>query len=66
MNIILSWWIIPGVLTLFFGYKAWPKDERYSSGNFSHMEIDNFIRLFWLLPLFFIWAVYFCVMYFTS
>jgi len=59
MTIVVGWWVIPMILSVFFIFKSWPREDKYTSGNFSHFEIDNFIRLFWLAPVGLVWAVYF-------
>jgi hypothetical protein len=58
MQVTIGWWIVPLLITVFLSYKAYPKDRKHTGGNFSRLELDNLLRLIWLVPVGFVWVIY--------
>lgn len=61
MTITIGVWIIPAILTLccLVGM-FWP----YETSDYDFFT--PILRLMWLIPIGFIWAIYFAVMYFVT
>jgi hypothetical protein len=59
MTITIGAWIIPAIFTfLCFVGMFWPYE---STGSY---DFTPLLRVFWLLPIGFIWAIYFAILYF--
>lgn len=68
MQITLGWWLIPAALTALFLWLTFRRDRnaRPSGGGIMPFpDLTIFFRLLWLIPVGFVWAIYFAAIALT-
>lgn len=63
LTLTIGWWIIPVILTLICLSRMLRQSEEDWGIFFGFAAL---FRLFWLIPILFIWLIYFAIMYYIK